>query len=182
MKKTAAILFLFVFLFNLYGYRLLIDCLQTEKETTLLAQLDNEAYALEDLVTIKTPVALPYYTNSATYDRIDGTIEIEGEEYRYVKRRIYNDSLELLCIPNKAKQQLQTAADNFFKLTTEGVPAHGKEQTAKGFKNVLLEYCNALADYNFQPFYIPVRSLPGLTGLYLPATNTLLQDKPPEAA
>lgn len=149
MKKTAAILFLFVFLFNLYGYRLLMDCIQSGKEAALITQLDNDSFAEEELITIKTPIALPYYNNTPEYDRVDGTINIDGTEYKYVKRRIFNDSLELLCIPNTAKKEMETARLNFFKLTNEGTPAEGKGAPLKGFKNVLLEYCDTLPLYQF---------------------------------
>ena len=182
MKKTAAIFFLLIFLFNLYGYRLLIDCIQTKKEAVLLTQLDNEIYTETDLLLIKTPIALPYYTNSATYDRVNGTIEIDGTEYKYVKRRIFNDSLELLCLPNTAKQHLQTVAVNFFKLTNEGLPASGKSGPVKMLKNVLPEFCNALPDYHFSIQAVAPPHFTGTSSLFLPARHYLQQHKPPELA
>lgn len=180
MKKTAAIVFLFVFLFNLYGYRLLIDGIQKGKETAQLEQLDNERYAEEDLISFKTPVALPYYTNSETYDRVDGTIEIDGTEYQYVKRRIFNDSLELLCLPNKVKQQLDAAKDDFFKRTTEGTTPDGKMGTTKAFKNILLEYCNNLQPYTLNPLKSNLQHQIVGPDFHLPALNPLLRDQPPE--
>ena len=179
MKKTAAILFLFVFVFNLYGYRLLIDCLQLQQQTGLLTSLDNDAYAEEDLITIKTPISLPYYSNSETFERVDGTIEIRGTEYQYVKRRIYKDSLELLCLPNVAKQQLQAVKLNFFKQTNEGT-TDSKSGTPKAFKNILLEYCNGITAFTFAPFYKTALSKSHLCLFHLPAINPLLQDRPPE--
>ncbi len=182
MKKTAAILFLCVFVFNLYGYRLLINYVQTGKETALVTQLDNDVYTEEELVTIKTPIALPYYTNTVAYDRVDGTIEIDGTEYKYVKRRIYNDSLELLCIPNTAKKEAETARQNFFKLTNEGTPADSNNSASKGIKNVLLAYCDELPHYALA-LINNTASQPHLRSTSLIPQNVYLQlDHPPERA
>lgn len=169
-----------VLLFNLWGYRLLIDFVQAKKEAALLVQLDKEAYADEDLITIKTGIALPYYVNSATYERVDGTIEMEGTEYKYVKRRIYNDSLELLCVPNKTKQELETAKDAFFKLTNEGTANTQKGETAKSFKNLLPDYYQELGWQLMAFELLKNKALPYLPTPFLPTRASLQQDRPPE--
>ena len=50
-----------------------------------------------------------------SFERAEGEVEMNGILYKYVKSRVYNDSLEMLCIPNTAKQQLLTSKDNFAK-------------------------------------------------------------------
>jgi hypothetical protein len=57
--------------------------------------------------------------NSQNYERVDGEIAIKGIQYKYVKRRFYNDSVELLCIPNLAKTGVQNARDDFFRLAND---------------------------------------------------------------
>lgn len=144
----AAILFLGVLLFNLCGYRWVIDYLQQQHDEKLTAQLDNDAYRTEDLISIKTPLSLPYYTATPEFERIDGSVHIDGVEYRYVKRRIVNDSLELLCLPNTAKQKLQNAKSDFFELANDlQRPENGKKSNYT-IKSVLPEFCDALTAYN----------------------------------
>ena len=59
--------------------------------------MENNNYKESQLISPKVPVSyIPYYNNSKSFERIDGQIEIQGGLYKYVKRRIYNDSLELL--------------------------------------------------------------------------------------
>ncbi len=83
-------------------------------------QLDNNNYDESQLISIKVPITyLPYYNNSKTFERVDGQIEIHGTPYKYVKRRIYNDSLELLCIPNATAMKLQTTKNEFFKFVND---------------------------------------------------------------
>lgn len=151
LKQIAAILFLSVFLFNLAGYQLVIYFLQGRHQSALASRLDREAYRNEDLVSIKTPLTLPYYTNSATYERVDGAIEVDGITYHYVKRRIYNDSLELLCLPSAVKQRLQSAGVDYFKRSNDGHSGKEDGSATRYLKNVLPEFCDHLITYTLPP-------------------------------
>lgn len=120
LKKIAAILLIGILLFNWIGYRLFTSYLENQSDSRLEAQLDNNNYDENQLMSIKFPVpSLSYYSNSALYERVNGQIEIGGIEYKYVKRRLYNDSLELLCIPNFVAMKLQLAKDDYFKLIND---------------------------------------------------------------
>ena len=77
--------------------------------------LDENAYNESELISIKQPTHLPYYTNNETFQRIDGEVEIEGIKYKYVKSRIYNDSLEMLCIPHRVKMQIEQSRNDYAK-------------------------------------------------------------------
>jgi hypothetical protein len=88
--------------------------------TDLEAQLDDNQYDESQLISIKVPAAhLTYYSSSDRFERVDGQVEINGVQFKYVKRRLYNDSVELLCIPNQAAMRLQSAKDEFFKLVND---------------------------------------------------------------
>jgi hypothetical protein len=120
MRSIACILALTILLFNWFGYRLLISVLETRADQQLESQFDENKYDESQLVSIKIPVRyLPYYSNSSSFERVDGQIEIKGVQYKYVKRRIYNDSLEMLCIPNHMAMKLQTAKNEFFKFSND---------------------------------------------------------------
>jgi hypothetical protein len=113
MKKLTAILLLLIFMFNLFGYRLFVSCMVSNVNKSLEIALDKNDFNEQDLISIKTPINLPYYNNSSVFARAYGEVEMNGILYTYVKSRIYNDSLEMLCIPNRAKQQLLNSKDDF---------------------------------------------------------------------
>ena len=120
MKKLAAILLMGILLFNWLGYRVLISFLESKADMQLEAEFDENKYDESQLISIKVPVRyLPYYNSSSTFERVDGQIEIKGIQYKYVKKRIFNDSLEMLCIPNHASIKLQTAKNEFFKFSND---------------------------------------------------------------
>ncbi|HMH23857.1 MAG TPA: hypothetical protein VK563_18855, partial [Puia sp.] len=49
--------------------------------------------------------------------RMDGQVTLGGIQYKYVERRIFNDTLEFLCIPDYAGMKLQLAGNDFCKKT-----------------------------------------------------------------
>ncbi|HRH48616.1 MAG TPA: hypothetical protein PLP23_07690 [Panacibacter sp.] len=120
MRKIASILLLCVLMFNWFGYQLLTSLMEQKANTNLEAQLDKNKFDESELISLKVAVvSLPYYNGSGKFERVDGHIEIHGVLYKYVERRLYNDSVELMCIPNRTAMQLRTAKGDFFKLVND---------------------------------------------------------------
>ncbi|MEP7107282.1 MAG: hypothetical protein ABI760_04855 [Ferruginibacter sp.] len=143
MKQLAAILLLGIFAFNLFGYRLVAFFLENQENVKMELALDENAYSDRGLISIKQPTNLPYYQNSPTFQRIDGEIVIDGIYYKYVKCRIYNDSLELLCIPNTGKMKIQAAKADFSKLASDLQQSDNKKKShsdSKSFRKSISEF------------------------------------------
>jgi hypothetical protein len=105
--------------FNWCGYQLLSTFLEGRSDKQLEARLDDNRYDDSQLLSVKVASHLSYSIPSLQFERVDGQIEVGGILYKYVKRRIYNDSVELLCIPNHAAMNLRTAKNNFFQLVND---------------------------------------------------------------
>lgn len=141
LKKLAAISFLLLFLFNIIGYRILFYYVQKQGDIKVQASLDRENYNEDDLITIKVPLSLPYQTNWKNFERIDGEVTLDGKIYRYVKRKVENGQLVLLCLPDEHKQRLQTARDDFFKMANDlSATSSKKSNSTVSLKNVLSDY------------------------------------------
>jgi hypothetical protein len=120
LKKSAAILLLGILLFNGWGYRLLTSYMESRANRQLEAQLDDDQYDESQLISIRIPAThLSYFNSSLQYETVYGEIDIQGLRYEYCKRRILNDSIEFLCIPNRDAIKMQTARDDFFQLTND---------------------------------------------------------------
>ena len=72
---------------------------------------------------------MPYITNWSNYERVDGEMEVNGIYYNYVKRKVYNDTLYLMCVPNKNKTRLSSAR-NEYAANTQDAPANQKNSGA----------------------------------------------------
>ncbi len=142
MKKIAAILLLGIFVFNMFGYKLWLSYMEHKADISLETAMDNNQYNSSELISIKKALHLPYYNNTTAFTRMDGEVEVNGMYYKYVKCRIYNDSLELLCIPNAQKAKIIQAKEDFFKVTADIQKKNSeKNKSTQGntFKKILSE-------------------------------------------
>jgi len=86
----------------------------------LQTRLDGNDFNVSELISIKIPAKhLTYYNCSSQFVRVNGQIEIRGLQYSYVKRRLYNDSIELLCIPNQGAMHLTKVRNDYYKLVND---------------------------------------------------------------
>ena len=166
MKKPAAIFLIVIFLFNIGGYRLLFYYEQQRSDRQIEALLDKEEYNEAELITIKTPLSLPYQSNTADFERISGEINFNGRIYKYVKRKIDNGNLVLLCLPDKNKMQLEKAKEDFFKNTNDLAQADNSKKSDNS-KSISLK--NAVSDYEQYLFSFKINSINNLSfnfGIY----------------
>jgi hypothetical protein len=129
-RKIATIsLFTFLF-FNWVGYWLFISWFETRETDRFVARLDKQQYNADQLIVLKVSAdGIPYSTASATFERADGEIEVGNIHYRYVCKRLYNDSVEFLCLPDPGTSRLHRVKNDLLRLTTD-VP--GKQSNSRG--------------------------------------------------
>ena len=185
MKKLAAILLIVIFLFNLFGYRLLFNYAQQQSDLRLEASLDKNDFNEAEMITVKVPLSLPYQNNQQNFERINGELKLNGKIYKYVKRKISDGQLILMCLPDYKKMQLQSAKDEFFKYANDLVQnSHSKKpdnSKADIFKIMIGEYDNFTTRFN--PSY-SFSNIVGYTILnqlnHLPSLPHSSPEQPPE--
>jgi hypothetical protein len=117
-------------------------------EAVLEKKLDKQEYSDNELLSIKTKLNLPYYTSSAEFERTYGSVNINGVVYEYVKKRVYNDTLELLCLPNRVKTGLQEAKNELTKSTADGQASMPVKKAPSTLKISLPDFCQSLPTYS----------------------------------
>jgi len=142
LKKIIAILFIGVYLFNLVGYSLTFDYFIHQADNRIVQQLDNNDYNEAELLEIKIPLNLPYYTSWDEYERYDGEIVLNGIHYNYVKRKVVNDTLFLLCLPDHVKTELYKAKSEFAYTEGDNDSSSKKGMESFGKKNNFKVECN----------------------------------------
>jgi len=128
--------------FNWVGYRLLTSFIETKADNVLEARIDNDDYEETSLIEIRVPLNAPYLAeNSTTFERYNGELELDGVHYKYVKRKVENGELVLLCLPNESKTELQNSREEFFKLVNDLNHSQNKNDTkTTSFKSLTTEY------------------------------------------
>jgi hypothetical protein len=155
--------------------------MQDSTVTAIETQVDKEQYSEDELISIKTTLNLPYYTSSAEYERAYGSINIDGQDYEYVKRRVYNDTLELLCIPNGAKTKLQSINNDLAKTSAGGGASTPDKKSHTVLKIALPDFCQSTRTYltsfvsNTKQDYYSSNTLISLAGY------TSRQERPPQS-
>ena len=185
VKKLATISLLILLLFNFVGYRLLFYALQQQADKQLQTRLDNEAYNDEDLITIKVPLSLPYLTNWKDFERTDGEITLDGKIYHYVKQKVYEGEMILMCLPDEQKMHLENAKDDFFKLANELL---SNSSTSKKSSDNTVVMKLVISDYDKLQTASNTFYFNQITGLYAndPAASLeqgehLIPEQPPRA-
>src|ERR1041384_4949571 len=83
---------------------------------------------------------MPYYSDK-DYENVYGETDFNGQHYRFVKRKVSGNILHLLCIPNKEKNNIVKAKDEFTKAVND-VPANkqGSQQKNNLIKLITTEF------------------------------------------
>ncbi len=116
----------------------------------MAVQLDNQSYSKTGLIEIKVPLRLPYATNWKEFQRCDGVIQFNGTQYNYVERKLYNDTMTFVCIPNEKQTELSNAKNEYAKQMSDAQTTSGnkKDGSSSVIKISVTEYNQQVNDYN----------------------------------
>jgi hypothetical protein len=151
MKKLAAILLLAIFAFNMFGYKLWSYYAEQHADQSLAIAVDRNDYNEAELVLVTKTINLPYYNNTKDFTLAGGEAEINGVFYTYVKYRINNNQLEMLCLPNTQKTKIRQAKNDFYNTTAD----IEKKATEKNKSNSGLTVKKAVSEYDENSIWKP---------------------------
>lgn len=156
MRKVFAILLLSLLLFNWCGYRLVTSILSVQSSSTMEAMIDSEAYDESELVEVRVSLRVPYQLNQPDFERFYGEVEVDGRYYTYVKRKIENGQLVLLCLPNSHKEKIQAAGQDYYKNTNglDHLPGEKKSNTVQ--KNTMGDFDDRLLHWDMNQLQVSV--------------------------
>lgn len=138
MKKICSIFLVCLLLLNVLGYYGVFLGLKYRNTVDLTQRLDAEDYATSETVTIKVPLAIPYYMDTE-FERIDGEIEHQGEFYRLVKQKLENDTLHIICIRDVKGKRLKQALADYVKTFSH----HSSDEPLKTVPGFIKDYIPA---------------------------------------
>lgn len=180
MKRLSAILFLAILLFNIYGYRFVIVSMEEKSVAAIETKVDKQDYTDDELISVKTVLHLPYYTSSNDYERAYGSINIDGKDYEYVKRRVHNDTLELLCLPNLDKTKLKAAGNDIAKASADGNTAPIKK-SGTTLKISLPDFCQSINAFSASVESSNKQVYSSYNSRFSSTNYSMQQERPPQA-
>jgi hypothetical protein len=173
-----------ILFFNWYGYQLITNYWQDRADRRLEASLDRKDYDESQLISIKVAVtSLSYYNSTTDFQRVDGQIDVGGIQYKYVERRILQDSIEYRCIPNQMAMRLKDARDGYFQLVND-LSRNGQDKKAPHpaqYKSVSQDYCATSMTIELpHPAAAPAPKTAVMIASQLPSSYSPTAEMPPD--
>lgn len=125
LKKVTAIFFAGLVLFNALGMYGLLIGIQYQSGRSLDSRLDRDQYNINDAITIKFPMSLPYHIDNGVYHRVEGKVQHQGEFYRLVKQKLEKDTLYIVCVRDHDGKRIADALSDYVK-TYADTPSSSK--------------------------------------------------------
>lgn len=167
--------------FNWAGYRLISGFLEHNADITLDTKIDHSDYDESTLIELRVPLNAPYLAGNPTeYERYEGELEIGGTHYRYVKRKIVDGELVLLCVPNENKNTFQNSRIEFFKLVNDLNQSTQKSKSSSSFKSFVTEYKQEDNSWNIAALSEPRICITSENVSFLTAVFSNIPEQPPK--
>lgn len=131
---------LIVLVFNFIGYRFLLNHYEQQFTINLEKKIDQLTFNESDLREITISLNMPYYSDSKM-ENISGEIELNGNHYQYVKRKIENNILHIWCLNNIEKNKIKSLKSDIAKASSENNSSEKNKSstTIKTFQTECLE-------------------------------------------
>lgn len=134
-KKIIATTFLFLLLFNAFGYYLLLSYQQIQAHEIAIDKVPNSSFKV-----IKMLVSAYADIEDRDFEYVDGSFFYEGKAYNFVKKRIKNDSLELYCLNNTRQDQLTAQLHDYLKQNVLNTKDSDNQTVKQILKQFLKKY------------------------------------------
>jgi hypothetical protein len=127
MKRFVSVVVLALFMLNIMGYYGVFVGMRYKNTRDFTVRLHAEDYTEGEMLTVKIPITIPYLQElpSATENFV--AIEHQGEFYTLVKQRLVNDTLEMVCVRNHERKQIEDALTDYVKTFTENTSDGGPQ-------------------------------------------------------
>ncbi len=156
--------------------------LEKKASKELNAKIEKFFFDESNLVEIKTELNMPYVSDKE-YETAYGETVIKGVHYHYVKRKIENNIMYLMCLPNEDKIALAETKNNIEKNNAETGNTNSKHKSPvqKILKSTQTEYIQNAFSYNVVDLVNIATTLPTITNSKVYSLYAALTpEQPPE--
>ena len=137
----------------------------------MISRLDSRNYSTEETIKLEIPFALPYWTDSKDYERVDGEFQYRGEFYKLVEQKLERDTLYIVCIRDVKEQKLFHAMSDYVKLSND-LPT-SSQKTLKLLSSLIKDFVRTVQtdisisegwsrEYSFPELNVTLLTLPSV--------------------
>ena len=141
-------------IFNFIGYRLVIYVLEKKGDAKVEQRIAQTNYSEDELQTITVALNMPYQQDTHEFEKAEGTIDIGGASYHYVKRKISNGKLVLKCLVNTQKLLLNKARTAYYSFSNTNNTGNSSKEAA--LCSILIKAFTPFALMHHQHAFLPL--------------------------
>jgi len=108
LKKLIAIFFLSVLMFNIAGHLAFHQFIVYQTYKFFNKQIAKDMYNVSDLAEVAIPVNMPGIADQTSYEAISGQVKFDNASYNFVKMKVTQKAMYLMCVPNYESTQLHS--------------------------------------------------------------------------
>lgn len=165
------------------GYRAWFYYAEMKADRVMEARLEQDQYDENKLVSLTVPLDNPYQLEQKSFERVSGEISFQGKIFKFVKRRVYEGKLVVLCIPDDHRMVLSNAKSAFGN-AVNGLANAGNSSSRPFFqKNINngSDYINQMANWKTCQFECAPSEYNTLRLVGFSEPNIASPGKPPQA-
>lgn len=131
MRKAVSIVLLVCFAIFHFGYYAFYFSANSSLESTWKDRIyGSELGSLEERI-MEIPLSAPYMSNQEDFQATNTRFEKDGNYYRAIKQRYQNDTLQIVYVPDTARQVLESSVKQWItSLVDDELP---QDQQGKNF-------------------------------------------------
>jgi hypothetical protein len=162
------------------GYYFIFFSSQHRLENVWLTKIYQENQEFKNQRILEIPISLPYFADQEDFQETNTSFEQDGHFYRAIKQRYQKDTLQIIYVPDVAKNQLNKSITSWVKsIVQKEMPNDGGNPITwkwidKIMINDLLDFSLASALLVKKPFesytqktlqtFLPIHCPPPLSG------------------
>lgn len=149
MRKILAILLLSVFALHHFGYYGFYYTFSFQLESLWTEKIFDTLEVGEEIM--KIPISVPYMVDQSDFQVTNTTFEKDGKNYRAVKQKYSNDTLQIVYVPDTAKNKLDNVVKKWItSLVSDDIPTENSNSLLS--KIFIKDYTKPNQDFVSAPF------------------------------
>ncbi|HEY5745593.1 MAG TPA: hypothetical protein VIU12_05935 [Chryseolinea sp.] len=130
MKRLFSFFFLLLILLNTIGYYEVLLFMEKQNYDKAVQKISGNENEISGNLLLKIPLASRFNEDDREYRKAQGEITVEGELYHFVKQKLYQDTLYIICLRDAKTSEVREALSDLSKTMAD--QNHKSGNTQKG--------------------------------------------------
>jgi len=130
MKRLFSFFFLLLILLNTVGYYEVLLFMEKQNYAEAVQKISGNENEIAGNLLLKIPLASRFNEDDDEYRKAQGEITVEGELYHFVKQKLYQDTLYIICLRDTKTSEVREALADLSKTMAD--QNHKSGSTQKG--------------------------------------------------